>query len=70
MPRKSLRMSELIKLVSYQNALEIQLQFLELAEQKNAHKLSNDLKYVRKEKVETEKRVRSLANQLHVKLIK
>ena len=70
MPRKSTRMSELIKMVSYQNALELQLRILELAVKKNARKLTNDLKIAQKEKIETEKRVRSLANTLHVKLIK
>ena len=70
MPRKSMRMSELIKMVSYQNALELQLRILELAAKKNARKLTNELKNAQKEKIETEKRVRSLANSLHVKLIK
>ena len=65
-----MRMSELIKMVSYQNALELQLRILELAAKKDVRKLQNELKIAQKEKIETEKRVRSLASRLHVKLIK
>ena len=69
MPRKSAQVTELLKMVSCQNTLEFQLRMLEVAAKK-AQKISNELQQAQKEKNETEKRIRLLANRLHVKLTK